>query len=440
VAVLSDSPTRAAPEPDPVPSRSSSGRPTIGAVLRWVLAAASLGAAVLHFGHAPAHFDRYWAYGAFLVAVAWLQVAIAIGLATRPSRGVLTFAIAVDAAVIVAWVVSRTAGVAFGPDASNALRVGYPDVLATALEAFVIAGCALLLVSPHVLDRRFRAARLAPVAVGLAVLLVAGSAAYALTPHYTGGIDPPSGAGATAARAAASSQSSSTQGGDGGTGARTASGSNPALTGDSPCEKAGPPASEGQVLDSEGHFHRGPNKQLPLDQQTRTALEIQQAAARAVAAKFPTVADAERAGYRKSTAYVPCIGAHYTNITFARTFDPSTPSELLYDGTSPGSRIVGLSYLVFHDINAPAGFAGPNDLWHQHTFNGGLCIGRDGTVIGAESTSPEDCAARGGHKAPLTNVWMVHDWVVPGFECSWGVFASECPELGGRAGGTAWDQ
>jgi hypothetical protein len=216
-------------------------------------------------------------------------------------------------------------------------------------------------------------------------------------------------------------------------------GTNPALTGDTPCEKAGPPASEGQVLDSEGHFHRGPNPQKPIDEQTRAVLELQQTAARAVAAKYPTVADAERAGYRKSTVYVPCIGAHYTNTALARTFDPGAPSELLYDGTDPTSRIVGLSFLVFHDITPPEGFAGPNDIWHQHTFNGGLCINRQGVVIGPESTSAEDCTARGGHKAPLLNVWMVHDWVVPGFECSWGVFASECPELGGRTGGTAWD-
>ncbi len=34
---------------------------------------------------------------------------------------------------------------------------------------------------------------------------------------------------------------------------------------------------------------------------------------------------------------------------------------------------------------------------------------------------------------------MVHDWIVPGWECTWGAFAGECPELGGRTGGTAWD-
>jgi hypothetical protein len=32
---------------------------------------------------------------------------------------------------------------------------------------------------------------------------------------------------------------------------------------------------------------------------------------------------------------------------------------------------------------------------------------------------------------------MLHDWVVAGFECSWGVFAPECRELGGRTGQSA---
>ena len=28
----------------------------------------------------------------------------------------------------------------------------------------------------------------------------------------------------------------------------------------------------------------------------------------------------------------------------------------------------------------------------------------------------------------------------PGWECSWGVFAGECAELGGRIGGTVFDK
>lgn len=213
-----------------------------------------------------------------------------------------------------------------------------------------------------------------------------------------------------------------------------------ALTGDSPCEQSGPPASTGQVgKDAEGHNHRGPLLQKPLTQAEREALVTQQTQARAVATQFPTVADAEKAGYRKSTVYVPCIGAHYTNIALTGQFDPARPSELLYDGTNPDSKIIGLSYLVVHAGGPPDGFAGPNDVWHQHNFNGGLCINSSGVVVGNESTTPAQCTQRGGRKVPLDNIWMVHDWVVPGWECSWGVFAGECPELGGRVGGTVFD-
>ena len=214
-----------------------------------------------------------------------------------------------------------------------------------------------------------------------------------------------------------------------------------ALTGDSPCEKSGPPASVGQVKkDAEGHDHRGPLYQYPVTPAERAALVQQQAVAHDVTIRYPTVAAAEAAGYRKSTVFVPCIGAHYTNQALAVKFDPAAPSELLFDGTAPDAKIVGLSYLVYHPGGAPDGFAGPNDMWHQHNFNGGLCINRQGVVVGNESTSPAQCKARGGAKVALNDIWMVHDWVVPGWECGWGVFAGECPELGGRIGGTAFDK
>jgi hypothetical protein len=214
-----------------------------------------------------------------------------------------------------------------------------------------------------------------------------------------------------------------------------------ALTGDSPCEKSGPPASVGQVSkDAEGHDHRGPLYQYPVTPAEREALIQQQTEARAVAVKYPTVAAAEAAGYRKSTPYVPCIGAHYTNTSLVATFNPGAPSELLYDGTNPDSKIVGLSFLILHPGGPPAGFAGPNDMWHQHNANGGLCLNAQGVVVGNEATSKAACEARGGKKAALNDIWMVHDWVVPGWECSWGVFAGECPELGGRVGGTAFDK
>jgi hypothetical protein len=383
----------------------------ISLCLRWVVAIFLVGAAVLHFAYSPAHFDQYWLYGTFFVVVAWLQVGGALAIILRPSRLVLVGIAMVNAAVIAVWVLSRTSGVWIGPDATVKEAVGYPDVLSTSLEVGAVVGCLLLLAWAPSLARRLHTCWLVPVVAGIAAMLVAGSAAYAMTPSF-----------AAAHNHAAGGHVHATVG----------------LTGTTPCEKAGPPASEGQVLDSSGHFHRGPTAQLPLDETTRIQLEAEQVEARAVAVKYPTVADAERAGYRQSTVYVPCIGAHYTNVALAAHFDVSAPSELLYDGIRPTSRIVGLSFLVFHLGGAPDGFAGPNDHWHQHTFNGGLCIGHNGLVIGAESTSAAECAARGGTKAALNNIWMLHDWVVPGFECSWGVFAPECPELGGRTGTSAW--
>ncbi len=224
-------------------------------------------------------------------------------------------------------------------------------------------------------------------------------------------------------------------------------------TGTSPCEIAAPtPASPGEVGAGAGgstatesktsvivseHGARGMVKQQNLTQAQFDELQAQLAQARAVAAKYPTVATALAAGYMQSTVYVPCIGAHYTNVSLAGSFNPSAPSELLYDGTSPDSKIVGLSYLVWHPGGQPPGFAGPNDHWHQHNANGGLCM-RGGMVVGGEADTPAQCAAAGGRKALLLDVWMLHAWVVPGLECYWGVFSGECPQLGGRLGGTMW--
>ena len=225
-------------------------------------------------------------------------------------------------------------------------------------------------------------------------------------------------------------------------------------TGQSPCEKASPtPASPGQVagggggtdalktvadVEKAGHSLRGKIAPVPLTKAERRALEAQMAAAKSVTRAYPTVKDAEAAGYSMSTPYVPCIGAHYTNISLVKNFDAAHPSELLYAGTSPDAKILGLSYLVYHTNGPPPGFSGANDHWHQHNANGGLCL-KGSVVIAGEESTRQQCAAMGGRKTLLTDIWMVHAWIVPGVACDWGVFSGECPELGGRLGGTATD-
>jgi hypothetical protein len=187
---------------------------------------------------------------------------------------------------------------------------------------------------------------------------------------------------------------------------------------------ATPAAALSNAITSE-HLHGTATPEQPLDRETRAQLGVQLTAARAAAMSYPTVADAERAGYAKVTGYLPLIGAHYVNWDLMDgTFDVDHPEMLLYDGTSPDSRIVGLSYYVFSP-GEPAGFAGPNDHWHQHI---GLCL-RDGVVVGGTQLTAEQCAARGGAKAQASDGWMVHAWVVPGWESPAGVFSPEHPGL-----------
>jgi hypothetical protein len=207
-------------------------------------------------------------------------------------------------------------------------------------------------------------------------------------------------------------------------------GATTALTGTTPCEKSGPPASNGQTE----HGHRGPFPWTAVtDPGTRNLLAQQLAIAHQVTVQYPTVKDAEAAGYHMTTTYVPCIGAHYINAAYLGGFDPAHPAMLLYSGTTPDATIVGLSYAALSGAAPPAGFAGGNAIWHQHNLNGGLCL-RGAVVVGAESTSPAECAARGGTKVKLDSLWMMHAWVADGWPSSWGIFSAEHPDLGGSIG------
>ena len=163
---------------------------------------------------------------------------------------------------------------------------------------------------------------------------------------------------------------------------------------------------------------------VALDAKTRDAVAKQLAQARDVAMRYPTTADAKAAGYRAVTDYLPLIGAHYMKFTTVDgTFDIEQPEMLLYDDRG---KIVGLSYYARSETE-PEGFAGPNDHWHRHV---GLCIDADNPfVIGDEDTTEEECRHRGGVKADGADGWMVHAWVVPGWDSPQGVFSAENAQL-----------
>ena len=70
--------------------------------LRWAGAAANLGAALIHFAYAPAHFGEEASHGAFFLAVGWAQLALALGLALHaaPRRAWAGASVLVNAGVI----------------------------------------------------------------------------------------------------------------------------------------------------------------------------------------------------------------------------------------------------------------------------------------------------------------------------------------------------
>jgi hypothetical protein len=169
----------------------------------------------------------------------------------------------------------------------------------------------------------------------------------------------------------------------------------------------------------------------PLDAVTRAQLGAELAAARDEALKYPTVADAEAAGFQLAGGFAPGSGAHYVNLGGlggTGAIDVTKVNSYIYEGTSPTSRIVGLMYYSMSD--APEGFAGPNDHWHRHS---NVCVNFSGGKIevpfpaDADVTAKE-CRAAGGSLMPVTG-YMVHAWVVPGWESPLGVFSHDNPNV-----------
>ena len=188
-------------------------------------------------------------------------------------------------------------------------------------------------------------------------------------------------------------------------------------TGNSPCEKAAPtPASPGQVGAGGGGSRSERRRRVAG---ARRARHGEADAAHARAARRARGADAagargRRASTRRRASALrrrlrrsrrrTCRASARTTRTSGspRSSIPSQPSELLYDGTTPDAKIVGLSYLVFHHDGPPPGFAGPTTTGTSTTPTA-ACACKGGVVVGGEDVSragvrgprrPQDAAHR----------------------------------------------
>lgn len=167
----------------------------------------------------------------------------------------------------------------------------------------------------------------------------------------------------------------------------------------------------------------------PLDVATRALLAQQLVEARAAALRYPTVADALRAHMIQAGKFSPETGAHFIDYSALGLFDPAKPASYIYDGISPTSKVIGLMYLSLSTL-PPAGFVGPNDHWHRHT---NTCVvykaGQITIPFAADSSVTLDqCNAQHGQFMRET-AWMVHAWVVPGWESPLGVFSHSNPDV-----------
>lgn len=167
--------------------------------------------------------------------------------------------------------------------------------------------------------------------------------------------------------------------------------------------------------------------------QLSTSLE----AALEYASQWRTVGDAHAAGFHHAGNYVPGWGSHllaldgfdptivaaedfdrddpsFPGSPFDAAFDPERPTFLQYAGDEPDSELVGLTwYLRSEGGKPPEGFPGSNDMWHVHES---LCIANDSFQVLLDNSSKEECEAASGINVKLGNYWMLHAWVVPGYE------------------------
>ena len=174
-----------------------------------------------------------------------------------------------------------------------------------------------------------------------------------------------------------------------------------------------------------------------LPPETRAQLLHQLALTMDVTRKYPTVKDAEAAGYRRAGPFIPGLGTHYVGGRNGRGTaltddDILHPSTIIYDGNKPTSPIAGYMYIssVMAGAPEPEGFAGPNDHWHYHT---GICLvrGANGAqeALGFDGSITQDgCKAKSGNWVATTQ-YLLHVWTVPGYTNPLGVFAHANPAL-----------
>lgn len=174
----------------------------------------------------------------------------------------------------------------------------------------------------------------------------------------------------------------------------------------------------------------------PLDYETCKRNAAQFDLAKSYAQQYPTLGDAEAAGFISTFGFIPGMGTHHglhaitpellADPDFDRfdpvipdspiddVFKPHQPEFLQYNGNGDDAVLVGMSYYVRTDTGLPPeGFAGDNDWWHHHLT---LCLDRNTAQANGVNTSDATCASRNGVNVYLDDYYMLHVWLVDDLE------------------------
>ena len=342
------------------------------------LASLSAAAAAIHFAVVFEHFRDYLLYGVFFLVLAWAQLIWPAVLLWRPSRLWLWLGLAGNAAVLAVYVLSRTAGLPFGPDLHHPEPVGALDVVSCVLEFALVTGCAALLWRPSLADRPVRrrggvAAAAAMLAVP--VLAIAATAAV-MTPGWAGPEGP---AGMASGSGMAASPTSPAGMGD--------MGSTDGLPDMRMYGSTAPPTAA-QVL-AAGQLIR----------QTDATL-----------ARYQNVHAAFAAGY---TYVLRTNGEEHLlydgpDPAYAG-LDPQHPSSLVYAINVPDHApiLLGAMYIENGDSNGPQ-VGGSLTRWHSHLV---MCQNGKPTVAGFGVQLRGSCNAATWQDTYTSQ--MLHVWVVP---------------------------
>lgn len=148
----------------------------------------SAAAGAIHVVAALRHLDEGVLYVAFFAALAAFQLVWAVTILKSANRRTVLAAAAVDALAIATWIVSRTTGLPIGAHALQPESAGADGLLASALEALVVAisvaalaDADLRFIASGDRDRRARAFRRTAISAWAAVLVAASAASIWLS-------------------------------------------------------------------------------------------------------------------------------------------------------------------------------------------------------------------------------------------------------------------